>query len=144
MAKAQKETTKTAGFKGSARGAARAADGVSIRLFREIDGAIQDVMYLDGTLTYKGKKYATLKAVAEAIRCKAVSGSGRSFFGLRTQGNIELGKEIIRGLADNKQEGGLKFPKVKRVKARKADDDEEETARKATKESATIVAKGRK
>ncbi len=122
MAKAEKKAGSTGGTKekeakGPDRGAAR--KGSHIVLFRRIKDTVHEVTFTGKVLEYKGKEYASLKEVASVIRGKAISGSGRSFFGLRHNGCIELGREVIKGLDDAKPVKEPKKPAVKKPKAAK-------------------------
>lgn len=137
MAKAQKGTGSKAekGARGGERGARKEKEGIIV--FRKIGIAMHEVLCHEGVLTYRTKDYMTLKDVAEAIRGKKISGSGRSFFGLRTTGNIELGKEVIKQLSDAEdakkaaekkaaQDKAAEQKKARKPKAKKVAEDEEE------------------
>lgn len=149
MAKAKTEGSKKGGMRGGERGARKEKDGII--LFRKIGIVMHEVLCHEGVLTYRTKDYMTLKEVAAVIRGKAISGSGRSFFGLRTQGNIELGKEVIKHLTDmddakkavmkaEEEKYAAQQKKEKKLKAKKAEDDEDEDESKP-KSVADVVAK---
>lgn len=165
MANAEKKTSKKAGSgggRGGERGARRNDGGIEI--FRKIGITIHCALFKDGVLRYRAKNYTSLKEVAEAMRGKAISGSGRSFFGLRSEPNIGLGKEVIKGLddAESEREAARKavkkdaldaahksFPKPGKAKSAKkakdTEDDDEAPESKATGVTAEagVVARGR-
>lgn len=135
------------GTRGGDRGATKTAEGIV--LFRQMGNARHEVLCHGGILTYRTKDYMTLKEVAQAIRGKAVSGSGRSFFGLRSEPNITLGKEVLKELsvAEEKAKAvakaeakAKKTPKVKKAKAKKAVAEEDETPEKKATSVGELVA----
>lgn len=161
MANAEKKSgkgKKAEGARGGERGARKTSEGIV--LTRKIGNATHEVLFHGGILTYRTKDYMTLKEVAEVIRGKDISGSGRSFFGLRTPGHIELGKEVLKGLADAEsdrkavekkaqKDAHKSFPKPGKAKrAKKASSQEdEETPSKSKAEGvpaqAGVSARGR-
>lgn len=134
------------GSRGIERGARR--DGNAIILYRQEGDTVHEVTYREGVLIYKNKHYTSLKEVAEAVRGKEISGSGRTYFGLRHNGFIELGKEVWKGLkAANKE---AEKPKKAAKKGKRVDDEEDEAkASKSNSKSvgevvAKVFGKGRK
>lgn len=134
--------------RGMDRGARKVADG--IELFRIVGLVEHQALYHDGIITVKGKNYDNLKEVATIIKGKEISGSGRSFFGLRSEPNITLGKEVIKGLraAQDKEKAEAsekakaeKPKKVRKVKAKKADEDDDDEDGKAPASVGAAVAK---
>lgn len=145
MASIAKAGTKKAAGKVS-RGGERGArkEGTGIILFRKMGTVLHEVLCHEGVLTYRSKDYMNLREVAQAIRGKAVSGSGRSFFGLRSEPNIGLGKQVLKELADAEaakrkaEADAAKAAKVKKT-AKKKEQDEEEDDEKPTAKAASTV-----
>lgn len=127
MAKAHKkaagEGKKEKGLRGSDRGARLVKNG--IELFRMV-GTVEYIAHLneDGVLTVKGKEVASIKEAAEVIAGKKISGSGRSFFGLRSEPNITIGKQVWKAMKDAQADD---------------EDDEEETKKGSATETRTPV-----
>lgn len=141
MAKALKQAkgSKATGKRGGDRGAKKVADG--IQLYRQVGDVVHEVLYHEGILSYRNKDYDTLKEVAVIIRGKAISGSGKSFFGLREEGNVVLGKEVWKGLKDACAKAAVKPPKAKKAKRVKDEVDESEVTKSKATGVAGVVAK---
>lgn len=144
ITKAAKKSSGT-GMRGGERGASKTKDG--ILLHRKIGIVEHQVLYHEGVFTYRAKDYMSLRDVVKAVTGKPFSGTGKSFFGLRTNGNIELGREVAKGVKAAKEavkaqlKAASKPTKAKKAKGSSNGDDEDEGSESKPRSVADVVAK---
>lgn len=147
MANAEKKATKSkgTGMRGGERGASKTKDG--ILLHRKIGIVEHQVLYHEGVFTYRTKDYMSLRDVVKAVTGKPFSGTGKSFFGLRTNGNIELGREVAKGVKAAKEavkaqlKAASKPTKAKKAKGSSNGDEEDEGSGSKPRSVGDVVAK---